>query len=165
MRTFAGWGDRILLATSDEELTYADADLKSGDLARRLLALGIGKNTRVAMVLANSADWVIMYLAITRIGAHAILLNPFSRAPEVGYALAHSDAAVVVIRTQSGGGDIAALLAGAVPGIDARDADEPAFLPSHPFLRSVWWLGGSGPSWTLDPWSASPVPAELLAAV
>src|SRR4029079_567931 len=139
LRTFAAWGDRIFVATSDEELTYADADTKSAELARRMLALGVGKNTRVAMVLANSADWVIAYLAMTRIGAHAILLNPFSRAPEVGYALAHSDAAIVVIGTQAGGRDTAALLRGAGPGIDARGDDEPAFLASHPFLRSVWW--------------------------
>ena len=165
LRTFASWGDRIFVATSEEELTYADAEARSAELARRMLALGVGKNTRVAMVFANSADWVITYLAITRIGAHAILLNPFSRAPEVGYALAHSDAAIVVIGTQSGGGDLATLLAAAVPGIDARAADEPVRLVSHPFLRSVWWLGGDGPAWASDPWDASPVPAELLAAV
>src|SRR5262249_4967449 len=121
--------------------------------------------TRVAIVLANSADWVITYLAITRIGGHAILLNPFSRAPEVGYALAHSDAAVVVIGTQAGGGGTAAVLAAAVPGIDARTTDEPALLASHPFLRSVWWIGADGPAWALDPWAATPVTAELLAAV
>ena len=45
LRTFASWGDRLLLATSDEELTYADADTKSAELARRMLALGVGKNT------------------------------------------------------------------------------------------------------------------------
>ena len=67
LRTFASWGDRIFVATSEEELTYADADARSAELARRMLALGVGKNTRVAMVFANSADWVITYLAITRI--------------------------------------------------------------------------------------------------
>ena len=46
LRTFASWGDRLLLATSDEELSYADADTKSAELARRMLALGVGKNTR-----------------------------------------------------------------------------------------------------------------------
>jgi acyl-CoA synthetase (AMP-forming)/AMP-acid ligase II len=165
LATFAGWGDRIFIATPDEELTYADADTRSAELARRMLALGVGKNTRVAMILANSADWVIMYLALSRIGAHAILLNPFSRAPEIGYALAHSDAAIAVIGVRSGGGDGAALLAAAVPGIDARAADEPAFLPSHPFLRSVWWLGDGRPDWAVDPWAPAPASVELLAAV
>jgi acyl-CoA synthetase (AMP-forming)/AMP-acid ligase II len=165
LATFAGYGDRVFVATPDEELTYSDADAKSAELARRMLSLGVGKNTRVAVVLANGADWVVAYLAITRIGAHAILLNPFSRAPEVGYALAHSDAAVVVIGTQSGGADTAALVAAAVPGIDERAADEPAFLASHPYLRSVWWLGEAGPSWAIDPWRAAPVARELLGAV
>src|SRR5262249_12667466 len=155
------WGDRLFVATSDEELTYADADAKSAELARRMLALGVGKNTRVAMVLANSADWVIIYLAITRIGGHAILLNPFSRAAEVGAALAPSDAAVVVSGTRWGGGAPAALLAAAVPGTAGRAADEPAFLPSPPFLRSVWWVGEGGPPWAIDPWAATPVSGEL----
>jgi len=165
LKTFPSWGDRVFVATPDEELTYAEADARSAELARRMLSLGVGKNTRVAMVLANGADWVITYLALTRVGAHAILLNPFARAPEIGYALRHSDAAIVVIGTQTGGADAAVLLAAAVPGIDARDADEPALLPSHPFLRAVWWLGDRRPSWAIDPWAAAPVAVELLDAV
>src|SRR4029077_4200799 len=59
----------------------------------------------------------------------------------------------------------AALLAAAVPGIDACTADEPARLVSHPFLRAGWWLANDGPAWASGPWAASPVSAELLAAV
>jgi acyl-CoA synthetase (AMP-forming)/AMP-acid ligase II len=165
LRTFASWGDRIFVATSDEELTYVEAEARSAELARRMLALGVGKNTRVAMVLANGADWVITYLALARIGAHAILLNPFSRAPEVGYALQHSDAAIVVTGAETGGADAAALLAAAMPGIDARTADAPVLLPSHPFVRAVWWMGDGRPAWAADPWAVEPVTPELLEAV
>ena len=37
LATFARYGDRVFVATPDEELTYADADAKSAELARRML--------------------------------------------------------------------------------------------------------------------------------
>lgn len=163
--SFADYGDRLWFATPEEELTYAESDARSAELARRLLAAGVGKSSRVAVVLANSNDWLISSLALARIGAHAILLNPFARAPELAYALRHSDAAAVITGTACGGADAATLVAAAVPGLAEHHAGTPAFLASHPYLRTVWWLGDDRPEWAADLAAVAPASAELLAEV
>jgi len=165
LATFDAWGDRPLLVTPDERLTYRDADTRSAVLARRFLAAGVGKHTRVALVLANGSDWVTAFFALTRIGAHAILLNPFAKAPELAYALRHSDADAVVTGTQAGGVDAAELLTNAVPALGAHRAGSALLTDSHPFLRRVWWFGADTPAWADDPDAVDPVPAALLAAV
>jgi len=163
--TFAGYGDRPLVVTSEERLTYRDAADRSVDVAGRLLAAGVGKNTRVALVLANGSDWVVSFLALTRIGAHAILLNPFARAPELAHALRHSDAHAVVTGEQAGGIDAAALLVAAVPALEHHAGHDPLLTETHPYLRRVWWLGAKRPRWGHDLGDVAPVDGAILAAV
>ncbi|NBP51660.1 MAG: long-chain fatty acid--CoA ligase, partial [Actinobacteria bacterium] len=125
--------DRPWVVTPDERLTYGDADARSAELARRFLAEGIGKNTRVAIVLANSADWVLAFLALSRIGAHSALLSPFGKPPELAYALRHADVHAVVTGTRAGAA-AADLLTGAVPGLADHRSGTPLFTESHPYL-------------------------------
>jgi acyl-CoA synthetase (AMP-forming)/AMP-acid ligase II len=163
--TFAGHGERPLVVTSEDRLTYAAAEARSAELARRFLTAGVGKNTRVALVLGNGSDWVVSFLAIARIGAHAILLNPFAKAPELAYALRHSDAAAVVTGVETGGADAADLLTRAVPDLAAHDGTAALFAASHPFLRRVWWFGAGRPAWASEATGLDPVPAAVLGAV
>lgn len=164
LQTFAAWRDRPLLVTPGERLTYEGAVVRSAALARRFLAEGIGKHTRVVILLANGSDWVTVFFALTRVGAHAILLNPFAKAPELAYALRHSDAHAVVTGDQSGEVDVGALLIAAVPALGAHDAGAALFTETHPFLRRVWWLGETRPAWADDPAEGAPVAPEILAA-
>ncbi|MBM3693229.1 MAG: acyl--CoA ligase [Actinobacteria bacterium] len=157
--------DRPWVVTPDERLTYGDADARSAVLARRFLAEGIGKNTRVAIVLANSADWVVAFLALSRIGAHSALLSPFGKPPELAYALRHADVHAVVTGTRAGGVDAAGLLAAAVPGLADHRSGTPLLTESHPYLRRVWWFGDDRPQWADDPDAGGPVDAGPLAAV
>lgn len=165
LATFADHADTALFVTAEERLTYADADARSAVLARRFLAAGIGKNTRVAIVLANGSDWVVSFLALTRIGAHTILLNPFGKAPELAYSLRHSDAHAVIAGAQSGGVDLSALLVGAVPALEHHRGRDLLFAESHPYLRQVWWLGDHRPRWGHDTEGVTGVDPALLAAV
>jgi acyl-CoA synthetase (AMP-forming)/AMP-acid ligase II len=164
LTTFSDRGDRPLFVTPEGRLTYADAADRSAVLARRFLATGIGKNTRVAIVLANGRDWVVSFLALARIGAHAILLNPFAKAPELAHALRHSDAHAVVTGAEAGGVDMAALLLAAVPGIEHHRGRDLLFTESHPFLRQVWWLGPGRPRWGHDTDGVTPAAHTILDA-
>jgi len=161
---FAARRDAALLVTPTDRLTYAAAAERSAVLARRLLAAGVGKNTRVAIVLANGADWVVTFLALGRIGAHAILANPFAKAPELAHVLRHSDAAVAITGAEAGEG-ATALLEAAVPALADRDPGSALATETHPFLRSAWWLGPGRPVWAEDPETLVAVPPELLVAV
>ena len=72
--SFAEYGDRVWFATPEEELTYAESDTRSAELARSTPRRGQwGRARRVAMVLANSNDWVIV---VARARPHRRARNP-----------------------------------------------------------------------------------------
>ena len=55
--------DRALLVVDDDRLTYADAERRSAELARRMLAAGLGPGSRVALLHPNGSDFVVAWLA------------------------------------------------------------------------------------------------------
>ena len=62
-------GQDTYVITPDGGLTYQDAEARSADIARRLLAAGIGKGSRVGLFFPNGIDWISWWLALSRIGA------------------------------------------------------------------------------------------------
>jgi len=63
------FAEREFLVDGTLRLTYREADESAAELARGLLALGIGKASRVALVLPDNSDWVLAFMAAARIGA------------------------------------------------------------------------------------------------
>src|SRR5262247_2680722 len=86
------YGDKTFVVLEDRRLSFTDVERESALLARGLLASGAGKGTRVALLAANSPDWIIGWLAATRIGCVVALLNTYSKARELSYTLRHCDA-------------------------------------------------------------------------
>ena len=151
----ARWGDKPLAILADARLSYADADARSAELAKGLLASGAGKGTRVGLLAGNSPDWIVGWLGITRMGGVAVLLNTYNKARELGWVLRHCDAQVLLTVDAHLGHDYLERLELAVPGLDAQPRER-IFLESHPYLRSVWTWGTGRRPW------AGPV-AELAA--
>ncbi len=56
-------------------ITYAELDSSTAELASGLIDAGIGKGTRVGLIMPNGADWVRIALAATRIGAVLVPLS------------------------------------------------------------------------------------------
>ncbi len=67
----------------DTRISYAELDSRTAALASGLLDAGIGKGTRVGLIMPNSADWVRIALAVTRIGAVLVPLSTLLTAPEL----------------------------------------------------------------------------------
>ena len=59
--------------TEDERLTVAEADRRSADLARGLLAVGAGHSSHIGLLFPSGADFIVAWLAAARIGAVASL--------------------------------------------------------------------------------------------
>lgn len=161
-------GDRELVVLGAQRVTYTEVERRSAALAKGLLASGVGKGTRVGLLAPNGPDWVVAWLAATRVGAVACLLNTYSPARELDWLLRHSDAAVLLATASHLGHSHLDRLEGAVTGlVDATH--ERIRSTSHPYLRSIWVLG------TCDrPWAgpvedllgcAEQIPEELLVAV
>src|SRR5262245_48773689 len=96
-RAVERFGDHELVVTeAGERVTYAHTDERSALLARRLLAAGVGKGTRVAMLLGQTPEWLSTYVALGRIGAVAVPISTFARPRELATTLRLADAALLV---------------------------------------------------------------------
>ena len=85
------FGERPLIRLGDARISYAEADQRSAHLAQGLLASGVGKATRVGLLMPNGPDWIVAWLAATRIGALLVPLNTFYKPRELGWVLRHAD--------------------------------------------------------------------------
>jgi acyl-CoA synthetase (AMP-forming)/AMP-acid ligase II len=140
------FGARDFIVMPDERLTYADADRASRRVARELLAAGIGKGTRVAMIDTYSIEWVIFWLAATRIGALFVPMASTMKPPELRWALRHSDVHLLLIPPSILGVDTYDFVEHAVQGLsDSQGA--PLFVPDLPYLRDIRTTAPNGPLW------------------
>jgi acyl-CoA synthetase (AMP-forming)/AMP-acid ligase II len=137
------WGDAPFVVLGDERMTYAEADARSAALAKGMLASGVGKSTHVGLLAPNGPDWVVAWLAATRIGALVALLNTYGQTRELGRALRHGDVAHLLTVESHLGHDYLGRLEAAAPGL-ADQRHEHLLLASHPYLRSVWAWGSGG---------------------
>jgi acyl-CoA synthetase (AMP-forming)/AMP-acid ligase II len=139
-------GDKTFVVLDDQRLTYAEVEHRSAQLAKGLLASGVGKGSRVGLLAPNGPDWVISWLAAARMGAIVSMLNTYAKARELGWVLRHADIGLLLTADHYLGHDYLDRLEHAVEGLaDAKH--EAIFVESHPFLRSVWTLGGTDRPW------------------
>ena len=89
-------GESTLLVCDDDRLTYADADRRSRAVARGLVAIGAGRGTHVAILFPTGVEFVVVWLAVTRIGAVAVPISTFSTGDELRGLLADADIDVLV---------------------------------------------------------------------
>ncbi|MGW0157924.1 AMP-binding protein [Mycobacterium sp. NPDC003323] len=111
----AGRGEHPLLICDAERLTYGDADRRSADLARGLLALSAGKGTHIGLLYPNGPDFVVGMLAAARIGAVVVPYSTFLTAAELRTQLLDSDTAIMLSAHRYRGRDFHELLAEAGP--------------------------------------------------
>lgn len=139
------WGDKELVVLGDERLSYAEVDARSAEMARGLLAIGVGKGTHVGLLAPNGPEWVVAWFAATRIGAVVAMLNTYARARELGRSLRHADVAHLLTVASHLGHDYLDRLEEVAPALDGASA--PLMLPTHPYLRTVWAWGGEPRPW------------------
>src|SRR5690625_4800417 len=64
-------------------LSYRDLDASSRELSAVLVQAGVGKGTRVGLIMPNGVDWVRIATAVTRIGAVLVPLSTLLTGPEL----------------------------------------------------------------------------------
>ena len=96
----AGRGDRLALTGVAGDLSYAELAERVGHAARGLRGLGLQAEQRVVMVMADSPEFVIVYLAAMRIGAVPVPISTMLHAAGVAEILADSRARVVAVSAQ-----------------------------------------------------------------
>jgi fatty-acyl-CoA synthase len=101
------WGDLIdelaaiapaaeAVVFRDERLDYAGLKTRVDAFAKALLAAGVARGDRVALLVTNRSEWVIAALGAAKIGAIAAAISTFSTPRELAWVLEHSGATALV---------------------------------------------------------------------
>ncbi len=77
------YADKTAIVYNDFRMSYAELDEASNRIASGLLGLGLKKGDRVAMLLVNSPQFVVVYFGIVKIGAIAVPLDTKYKADEL----------------------------------------------------------------------------------
>lgn len=83
--------DKIALEADEQRYTWRDLDTLSNYMVGRMLSCGIRKGTHVGIWSTNSPNWIIVFLALTKIGAVPILLNTCYSTEEMAKVLRYAD--------------------------------------------------------------------------
>src|SRR5690242_4583926 len=99
------------------QLTYAELRDEVARAASRLAGLGLGRGDRIALVVPNSAETILLFLAAARVGT-AAPLNPAYKEDEFRFYLEDTGARALVVARGAGEAARAAVPAG-TPVIEA----------------------------------------------
>lgn len=143
----ASFGDREFLIAGKRRLSYRAVERESARLALGMLASGIGKGSRVGLLAPNGPEWILTWLAASRIGALVIPLSTFSQARELHWLLRHADIETLFTSDRFLRHDYLARLEEIAPGLRGQGGD-PIRVPEVPYLRAVHVWGEAGRSWS-----------------
>jgi len=99
---FKNYQDRPALVDGERRYTYGSLDELSDNLALNLLALGLRPLDRVVQTLPNCAEFVLLYLALQKIGAIPIAALASHRFAEVSQFVQISGARACVYPERQG---------------------------------------------------------------
>jgi len=80
----------------ETEISYLDLDQDANRLANAFLEMGVGKSDRVVFFLDKSLFFVVAHLAVQKLGAVAVPLNPGFKKSEMAYLLEDVKATLVL---------------------------------------------------------------------
>ncbi|MEU2775988.1 AMP-binding protein [Streptomyces sp. NPDC007162] len=95
-----GWGDRAAFHQGHRVFTHGEVHDLGARAATVLAGHGVGPGDRVLLALPDSIAWVVAFLAVARLGAVAVLVNP--ELPAADHAFMAADTEAVLCLTGPG---------------------------------------------------------------
>lgn len=92
-----GRGDKLAIISGDDRVTYADLQRQLWRVGRALETLGVRREERVAMVVADEPAFPAWFLGALRAGVVPVALNTMLTAKELGAIVDDAIAGVVVL--------------------------------------------------------------------
>jgi fatty-acyl-CoA synthase len=114
-----------------QRLTYREYRERVRGLARGLHQLGVRRGDKVALLMGNRTEWLLVDFAVALLGATLVPVSTWSTARELEYVLRHADATTLVTVDRFRGQDYLGMLAAIGAGSERL-----------PLLRHVVCLGG-----------------------
>ena len=119
--------------------TYDDLWREARRYAKGFLATGVGRGTRVGLLIPNRAEWLAVAFGAAMSGGVIVPMSTFATAEELDQLLAHSGVTVLVAQRGFARSPLEELAAD-VPGLLAG---APVYTARFPQLRHVYDLDGT----------------------
>ena len=114
------------------------------------------------MFFTYGQDWVVAWLAASRIGALVMPLATTYRPAEIRTVLRIGDIDTLITAPAVLGHDMPDMLEASVDGLGNAEGPQ-LFLSSTPYLRRIWIAGATDRTWATTVDLAAPAAAELVA--
>jgi len=121
------FGDRDALRSGDERWSFRELEALSNAFARHLAARGVGSGERVAVMMANRMEFIVVVNAVSKLGGSVVLISPAWKRAEVGHAFALTGPVHAVTDADASPLITEFLGEGAVTDLDDPGADPFAF--------------------------------------
>jgi fatty-acyl-CoA synthase len=134
-----------------ERWSYSDLWERSIEVAKALIACGLGKGERVAILMTNRAEFLSAVFGTALTGGTAVPLSTFSTPHELDYLLTQSACSVLLLEQHVLKKDFSQILCVLEPAIGARS---PGGLGSQkfPFLRRLVVVDSNIPMGAIEGW-------------
>src|SRR4030095_6274361 len=103
--------DREFIVGAAERLSYGETRGRAREIAKGLHAFGVRRGDKVALLMPNRPEWLLVDFAATLLGATLVPISTWSRARELAYTLDHSDASTLITVERFGNQDYTSMLA------------------------------------------------------
>ncbi len=90
-------GDHLALVCGDTRLTWSELGARVNRVSNALLALGLGKGDKLAVVVPNCLEVLETYWGAIQVGVALVPLSPLLRGPALAALLRDSDSVAVVL--------------------------------------------------------------------
>jgi fatty-acyl-CoA synthase len=138
------------LIFGNERLTYGGLLDRVRACARALLAVGVGKGTKVALLLGNRPEFVVAAFGVAMAGGVVVPISTLAAAEERYHILQHSDASLLIAQERLSSHAYLEELAADHPG--AMNAGPGCIAdPTFPFLRRIVGVGAADLA-AVQPW-------------
>jgi malonyl-CoA/methylmalonyl-CoA synthetase len=87
----------------EPQMTFSDLNLNSNKMANLLLKQGVKKSDTVVLIVDKSLVFIVVYIALQKIGAVCVPLNPGFKKSELTYLLHDATPSLVIINPDQAG--------------------------------------------------------------
>lgn len=152
---------RRAVRCGDADLTFAELDGRTDSVAAGLIAAGVRKGDRVAIVSTNRIEMLELFFALAKLGAIQVPLNVFLKGEFLSYQLKDSQA-TALIADSSGLTAVAGLLPQLTHLRLIVELDKHAEITAQPSIKVKRYSDLNGP---LAPLGVELRPADLMSIV
>ena len=124
--------------------TYAGLWQRSVDVARALVAAGVGRDSRVGILMTNRPEYLAAIFGIALAGGVSVPLNTFATPSELKYLLAAPGISVLLFERSIARKDYAQTLCDLDPVLARTAPESPVYSARFPFLRKLVMIGDTG---------------------